>query len=205
MGGVFGLIKDLSYRVKADAWRPIRVDASSHAVKTISYPHSEIHSGSYFYVMYSVASLGAMTTPTDMINFNWTTPNTTKWGHFAFYAKGTAGWRVRLIEAYTGGATSPDGQLTILNKNRNSIVTSTFTDGATANQVDYNAELATGGTTLWDEYLEGSSGPQAGGSQSGGREEIVLKQNTAYQLSLYGTDANPATLYMHWYEHTDKD
>lgn len=38
-----------------------------------------------------------------------------------------------------------------------------------------------------------------------GRDEIVLKQNTKYQLSLYGTDADPATLMMDWYEHTDKD
>jgi len=154
--------------------------------------------------MYSVVSLGAMETPTDMITLDFTTPNTAKWGHFSFWAAGSADWRLRLIEAPSGGAESPTGQLSILNFNRNSSKSSTFTDGSTAAQVNYDSTLATGGTTLWDQYLEGAGGPMAGGSSTGSRDEKILKQNTKYQLSLYGTDTDPATMYVDWYEHTDK-
>lgn len=178
---------------------------AGNALPTISkdYAHHEIEKGKAFYVMYSVASLGAMTTPDDMITLDFTTPDTTKWGHFTFAVKGSAGWRVRLIEAPTGGAATPTGQFSILNHNRNSAIASTFTDGSTADQVNYDSTLATGGTTLWDEYMEGSGGPQSGGTGSGARDEIVLKQNTKYQASIYGTDASAATLYINWYEHTD--
>ena len=180
----------------------IKFDNMTGALTGIDYAHHEIHGGSMFYVMYSVASLGAMGTPDDMITLNFKTPNTLKHAHFTFKVEGTAGWRVRLIEAYSGGATSPTGQLAILNHNRNSDKTSTLTDGSTANQVDYDAILATGGVTLWDEYLGGSGGPHAGGSGTSARNEIILKQNTEYQISLYGTDTDPATIMIDWYEHT---
>ena len=182
----------------------IRLDKATGAALWIDYPHHEIHGGSSFQVIYSVASLGAMTTPNDMITLDFTTPNTTKWGHYQFSASGTAGWRLRLIEAPSGGAATPTGQFTILNKHRNSATTSTFTDGSVANQVNYDATLATGGTTLWDEYLGGTGGPQSGVTSGGSRNERILKQNTQYQLSLFGTDANPATIHMNWYEHTDR-
>lgn len=186
--------------------RDLGIDLTTHMLGMMDYPHKEIHGGSSFYVMYSVVSLGAMTTPDDMISLDFTTPNTTKWGHFQFAAKGTAGWRVKLTEAPSGGAASPTGQLTIINKNRNSSNQSVFTDGSTANQVNYDSTEATGGTDLWDEYLHGDSGILiAGSAVSGGRDEIILKQNTKYQLNLFGTDANPATLYMSWYENTNKE
>ena len=185
------------------------VDASTSVLMNIPYDHHEVHSGSMFYVLYSVASLGAMTTPDDMITLNWKTPDTTEWGHFQFFATATAGGRIRLIEAPTGGAASATGTFTILNKNRNSVHTSTFTDtegSPTANQVSYDATLATGGTTLWDQYLEGpTTGLGVTARVSSSRDEIMLKQNTQYQLSLYGTATNGATLYMVWYEHTDKN
>jgi len=177
--------------------------SEDNPLPTISFVHKEIHNSSSFFVMYSVASLDAMAAPDDMITLTWNTPNTTKWGHFQFGAKGSADWRIRLIEAPTGGAINPTGALPIRNKNRNSAVRSTFTDGAVVNQVGYDATLATGGNTLWDEYLEGAGGPKAAGASGGGdRDEIILRQNTQYQLSLFGANADPATLLMSWYEHT---
>lgn len=179
------------------------IDLATTASTGIDYAHHEIHGGSMFYVMYSVVDLGAMLTPNDTITLDFTTPNTTKWAHFTFSVAGSADWRVRLIEAPTGGAGTPTGQIAILNHDRNSTKTSTLI-GSAAGNVNYDSTLATGGTTLWDQYLEGSGGPQAGGSSTGARDERILKQNTKYQLSLYGTDANPATLYMDWYEHTSR-
>ena len=182
----------------------VPLDSGSGAPIGIGFPHHKLHEGDTFSVMYSVASLGAMAAPDDAITLDFTTPNTTKWGHYQFSASGTAGWRLRLIEAPSGGAADPTGQFTILNKHRNSATTSTFTDGSTANQVNYDSTLATGGTTLWDEYLGGTGGPQSGVTSGGSRNERILKQNTKYQLSLFGTDANPATIHMNWYEHTSQ-
>lgn len=181
----------------------IPLDSVSGAAISIDFQHHELHEGDSFSVIYSVVDLGAMTTPNDMITLDFTTPNTTKWGHFLFSASGSADWRVRLIEAPSGGAATPTGQFTILNKNRNSATTSTFI-GSAAGNVNYDATLATGGTTLWDQYLEGSGGPMAGGTSGGSRNERILKQNTKYQVSLFGADANPATLQITWYEHTSR-
>ena len=183
-----------------------QIDKVTNAKTIIDYPHHEGHEGNAYYVMYSVASLGAMTTPADMITLSFKTPDTAKWGHMVFSVFGTAGWRVRLIEAPTGGNASATGTLNILNHNRNYSISkpSTFTNGTTAGVFNYDATLATGGITLWDQYLEGSAGPLSGGISVSKRSELVLKQNTTYQLSLYGTDTNPATMIIDWYEHTNK-
>ena len=185
----------------------IRVDQSTHAQKAIDYAHSEIHSGNNYILQYSVTSLGAMTSPDDTITLTFTTPNTTKWMHLLLSAKGTAGWRVRFIEAPTGGAASATGTLTVLNSNRNSSNTPGLLDLASAvGKVSYDATLATGGTTVVDEYIPGAVTNQSTGvGGAGGRSEIILKQNTKYQLSIYGTDSDPATLKLDFYEHTNKE
>ena len=181
---------------------PVGYDEMTGVPIVVEYPHHEIHEGDGFFIMYSVASLGALSSPDDTMTLTFKTPNSLKYIHFIFSAFGSADWRVRLIESPTGGATDATGQLTILNHNRNSLKTSTVSDGTTANQVNYDALLATGGVTLWDQYLEGSGGPQSAGSGMGKRNELILKANTTYQLSMYGTDTNPGTLIMDWYEHT---
>jgi hypothetical protein len=170
---------------------------------TIDYVHHEAHDGKRFYVTYSVASLGAMETPADMITLTWTTPNTTEWEHFTFWAAGSSGARVRLIEAPTGGAEDQTEQLAVLNHNRNSDnASSAIALDSTAGEVSYDATLATGGITLWDEYISG--GKQVGDTVGSDRDEIVLKQNTKYQLSIYDTGNNVGTLHIDWYEHTNR-
>lgn len=178
-------------------------DALSQALVTIGHAHQEQHAGNAFFVRYSVADLGAMTTPDDMITLTFTTPNTSDRIHFTFTALGTSGWRVRFIEGPSGGATSPTGSLTVTNHERNSLTTSVVKDVAgspAANKVSYDASLATGGTTLWDDYITGATIGIAGNGVSAQRDELILKANTTYQLSLYGTDNTAGTLYMNWYE-----
>jgi hypothetical protein len=144
-----------------------------------------------------------MTSPDDLISLTWTTPDTLKWEHFSFWAEGTGGWRVRLIEAPTGGAASQTGQVAMLNRNRNSDNVSTaIALDSTAGEVSYDATLATGGETLWNHYIPGSN--KTVGLIGSGRDEIVLKQNTKYQLSMFGTDTDVATMFIDWYEHTNK-
>jgi len=184
----------------------LKADASTSSMQTVDYPHHEIHSGNHYFVDYSVESLGAMTSPDDMITLSWTTPDTTAWAHFTFEVTGTAGWRIRMIEnSTTGGTTGATGRLTILNSNRNSANTSAIIsdgDSGVAGNVGYDASLAEGGTTLFDEYIPGGAGPFSSAAQTGSRDEIILKQNTNYQVSVYGTDTNPASVKLRWYEHT---
>ena len=183
------------------------IEEDTGAVKIIDHAHHEAHEGSRFYVHYSVASLGAMTSPDDMITLTFKTPDTAKWSHFLFTASGSSGFRARLIEAPTGGAESATGTLTILNENRNYQISkpSAMSNGTTAGVVNYDATLATGGTTLWDDYIMGSTSGQTGSGTSGTRDENILKQNTTYQLSIYGTATEPASLHIDFYEHTNKD
>jgi len=182
------------------------IDTSTNALTFVDYDHHETHGGSRFYVHYGVASLGAMTTPDDTITLTFKTPDTAKWGHFIFLAEGSSGMRVRLIEAPTGGAASATGTIDILNKARNYQNTkkSTFSNGSTAGVVNYDATLATGGVSLWDNYISGATVGRTGSGSSGKRDELVLMKNTTYQLSIYGTATEPATLYIDWYEHTEK-
>jgi hypothetical protein len=180
-----------------------RYDGATNWSKWIEGPHHEGHDGNRYYCHYSVASLGAMETPADMITLTWTTANTTKWKHFTFYANGSSGALVRLIEAPTGGAASQTEQLPMLNHDRNSSNTSgAIALDSTAGEVSYDATLATGGTTLFSEYISG--GKQAGDEVGASRDEIILKQNTKYQLSIYDTGNNAGTLHIDWYEHTNR-
>jgi hypothetical protein len=175
-------------------------DPESGALATEDITHKKGHEGKRFYVMYSVADLGAATTPTDSMTLDFTTPKAEDGEiHFTFSAKGTAGWLIKLVEAPTGGAASPTGQLEILNHNRISEKRSKVTDGTNENQVNYDSSLATGGTTLWSEYIAGSAGPMAGGAETGVRNELKLKPETKHQVSLTGTDNTPGTLIIDWY------
>ena len=108
-----------------------------------------------------------------------------------------------MIEAPSGGAENQTEQFVLLNSNRNSSNTSGWIAlDSTANEVSYDATLATGGTTLWDEYIAGdkfAAGPITH------EDEVVLKQNTKYQLSLYGNDADVATIHVGFYMNQNKN
>lgn len=180
-----------------------RIDDTTLSVITLDYSHHEKHHGEDFFVLYSVASLGDLTTPDDTATLTFTTPDTTRWGHFIFRVSGTGGWRVRLIEAPTGGGATPTGSLDILNSNRNSSTVSTFLDVAgtpAVGKVSYDATLATGGITLWDEYIAGDKFRSGATSHE---EEFILLQDTTYQVSVYGIDTDPCTIRLGWYEHTN--
>jgi len=181
-----------------------RLDSTTLAVTTIDYAHKEAHGSSRFFRHYSVASLGAMAAPDDMVTLTWVTPDTAKWEHFTFYVIGTGGWLVEFIEGFTGGGTGATGVLPMFNHNRNSKTTlSTCVDlAAGAGNVSYDATKLTGGVSLFSEYIPG--GNKSAGGVGADRDEIILEQKQTYQLSCYGTDADPCTLHIDWYEHTNR-
>jgi hypothetical protein len=193
MQGAFkGIISEGEYREPFLDWM-------SHNQVIQDSLHNSIHNGITYEYIYSVPSLGAMTTPDDMITLTWTTADSTERSHFFFACSGTAGWRVRFIEGGTGGGANATGTFTPPNKFRESTNVCNWLNGL----IYYDATLVTGGTTLVDEYMAGSSlGNASAAVQTGGRDEWVLKPNTQYQVSLYGTDTNAATILLNWYEYT---
>lgn len=186
---------------------PIGIDVITRALIIIDYSHHEVHAGNHYHATYSVADIGAQSSPDDMITLSWTTPDTTEWLHLIFAAICSSGARVRLIEGKTGGGLSPTGLIQSYNSNRNSSNNSVILDvaGANQSQVSFDATLFTGGIVLVDEHIgaDGQGNSFIGG-ESRGDQEFILKQDTPYQLSIFEVDNVPGTLQMSWYEHTNK-
>lgn len=171
----------------------------------IDYAHHEVHAGSHFNLSYSVASIGALAAPDDMMTLSFRTPAGKKCLHFIFSAICSSGARLRFIEGKTGGGTSPTGTIQSYNSNRSKKNVSIITDvaGANAGKVSYDATLFTGGDSLVDEIIgvDGQGKTFAAGSARS-EQEWVLAPDTLYQLSLYLNDSKPGTIQASWYEHT---
>jgi hypothetical protein len=179
------------------------LDKTTRALNVIDYAHHEIHAGSSFFAGYSVGNLGSMTSPNDMIQLSFATPDTLKYLHMMFLAKSGGSALFTVTEAPTGGLINPTGVIEALNCNRNSSNISTILSsiGGTPSQISYDGDVATGGKVLWFEYV-GQGNSTAG--YTGGRFEIILKRNTVYAVSLYDTTSITGTIFLEWYEHTNK-
>ena len=181
---LWGLISDTVSRV-------IRLDPSTHAIKTIEYEHSEIHSGSSWVC-------------TDVVNVDTTsqtwlisTPNTTAYCHMIFSASCTG----EMQFAVTEGATSTSSTV-VWAANRNRTATP-----ASSTTVVYRG--ATGGhngnTTIFTKRAGASGKFTSATGDSRGTNEFILNSNTYYVVTTT-TYANVyVTLELQWYEHTDLD
>ena len=167
---------------------------------------SQLLGGKVFAVTYSVADIGALTTPTDLMTLSFTTPAAVSGRGpilLSATADGTAGALFTLIEGSSGGGGSPTGVIPIYNRNRNSSITSLITDvaGANVGNVSYDATALTGGTSILTEYIAGNAGPQGGAGQM--VAEWILAHNTLYQVSLFNNAANAGTIKLEFIETID--
>lgn len=169
------------------------IDEITGATTIVEYAHHEVHEGSHYFCGYSVASIGAMETPDDMIQLTWTTPNSTKFWHLVIAVRcgGTALYK--FTEGWTGGGGSPTGSLTGYNRNRNHKNSST--------PIYYDAAVVTGGTLLEQEYI--TTG-KFGAGESRSSQEWVLRLSETYAVSLYLNAANEAQIELNWYEHSNR-
>jgi hypothetical protein len=193
-GLIKGTFQDM-YEHLPNSIRPCRIDKNTHSLVEIDYAHHRLHEGDMYSVAYSVANIGQQTTPADVISLDFTTPNTTEWLHGIGAAVCGGSARVVFMEAPTGGTETPTGQITPLNRNRNS----TKVSGISV--FNYDSTVGTGGKVLLDEYI--GSGVKTGGDVRA-EHEWILKQNTKYSLWIFSASGVPASLKMHWYEHTSK-
>jgi len=190
-----------------DEYDVLQIDHATNSLETITDEHYHVHEGDHYNIQYSVLSLGAATSPDDMMTLTWTTPDTTEWLHMEVASISNSGARFRFIEGGTGGGASPTGIITAHNSQRNSSNTSSIINVETvpaAGSVSYDATLITGGTLLDDVIIgaDGHGNSFSAGAHSGA-QEWILKQNTQYQISIFDVDTVPGTLQMSWYEHTD--
>lgn len=196
-GGIFGLIKDLPYKTKADAWKPFRIDAATHSIQTIDYAHHEVHGGSSYWMGYNDTLANG-----EAARLCFTTPNTTKWFHWTLNSNVWATATLTLDEALTSYSGAGAATPVAYNRHRNSTNTSGILSPL-AGKTGGTLVTPVGGTTIYEELMSSSKGVHF--ERSSG-EEIILKQNTKYMVEILNdVNANTVTILMEWYEHTDKD
>ena len=180
-----------------DTYEVIRLDGSSHAVKTIEYEHAEIHSGSsYGYTGYKDQT----------VNHVWdiqiTTADNDKVPHlvFEFNVETETLWHfyenVNIILGGTG--------ITPVNRDRGSSNTSLVTVAYITNTSlgNANADTAVAGATTLSEGITGV-GKKEGG-EGGARHEWLLKKNEDYCLRFIASSAGYVNYHLDWYEHRPK-
>jgi hypothetical protein len=185
-------------RMDDDTIKGVRMDASTHAIETISYPHHEIHGGSMF----------EYTEVVDLpINNVWdiqiTTPNTTKWAHMIIQfdtESETEWWFWENVTINTGGTA-----ITEYNCNRNSATTATTALASITNTTlaNANADTAVASATQLMHGISGAGKTRGGAGPD--RDEIILKQNEDYSLRFEATVAGYVSVHITYYEHTSKN
>ncbi len=185
-------------------------DDAVDVLTVVTYPHQKLHEGYSFHVHYSVTTAS---TDDHRTGIMFKTPNTTRWGHFVLTASASDPAEVIINEGPTLADSGDGTDKLILNRNRNSAITSTMesledtaTVGSvtTMNETEMAAVGPSAGLELDHVFVKGGSGPFAIGGVSRGTEEYLLKQDTVYLVYIQntGANANSHTLSLDWYENT---
>lgn len=163
-------------------------DGITNALRTVDYPHHEIHAGSHFFYCDAVTLASAA-----IQNYLITTSNTTKLAHMLFILDGSSITQFEIYEATDKVGTTLQ---TVVNNNRNSVTAATVT-------VHKDVSGGTIDGTLLFRYKSGSSTNQSKGNSSARSEdEIVLKANTKYIIRVTsGANDNLTNVRFVWYEH----
>jgi hypothetical protein len=165
------------------------IDSSTETLQTIEYEHHEIHSGSHFFICGTQALSNS-----EVVNFTFITPNTTKWTHMTFVIEGTGAISLEIFEGATVNVAGT--AVTARNSDRNSETT-------TVNTIRTGDTYTGTGTSIYSK--------QTGALKSIGiisrNNEIILKQNTTYIFRITNETAvaNQLTYCADWYEHQSKN
>ncbi len=171
-------------------------DGATHALSVIGHDHHEVHSeDSYDFI--DVVDLSV----NNVFDIQFTTPDTTKWGHWTVEvdAENEVEWFI--YENVT--INTPGTAIVILNKDRNSGNTSGMVAKGITNTSVANANTATavaGATTIAHGII--GAGKKVGGG-AGVRLERLMKQNEDYSVRFVATVAGYINYDVEWYEHTN--
>ncbi len=186
-------------------------DLATNAVSTISYSHSQLHGGNAFTCTYAVTT-GSSDDHRSAIGI--LTPNTAKWANMVATFSATDPADIIILENPTivrGEGTD----LTIFNRNRNSVTASTVLNHdaspEAAKVTSYTEAQSDGGwsagTAIFTGLLGGGDGPFAAGGTSRVEKEWILDANQDYIFYIRNVGANTNThvISLTWYEHQDKN
>ena len=174
--------------------RAIRIDAVTHAIETIAYPHHEVHEGEHYYIEGYATLADAAELRVKLV-----TPDTTKWGHFAWSISSSGILTTEFYEGASGGMAGGSG-ITPLNNNRNSGNTSAIV-------ITSGVAVATSDGSLISSAKWGSGDKFAASGGGDNRDdEIILKQDTIYlRKFISGAADNIVQFRAGWYEHASKN
>ena len=196
-------------------WDNVVLDPNTGTLLSITQEHHEVHEGTSFTVSVS----NTVTNTGEHTAIGFATPNTDKWVHLFYYGTASALSKFSICET-TSVDPNEGTETAIINRHRNSSVTSTVSDItgagtggiATINKVSYYDETAaaaaniTETTEIYSETMGGSGNTQSKtGGQTRGRVEFILKQDTEYIILMTALDDNDnvQSIQLEWYEHTD--
>lgn len=172
-----------------DGTNLFKTDGVTNAMRTIDYPHHELHSGNNFYIKDYVVLANQ-----DSLLILFVVPDTTKWPHAVFGVESETG--EALLRLHRGVTVSDSGTgCTIFNSNENSAT-------APAVKCYTGPTISSYGTTLQRHAM-------GAGNKSGGETrslvEIIGKQNTMYLIVIDNNTAlnNTIDYQFVWYEHTN--
>jgi len=169
---------------------PVRIDQTTDASAVVDYEHKEVHTGDAFYVT-EVDDLD----DTEITSHRFYPPNTLEWMHFYFIIEAQAACLIEIREGITDVLEASSG---IFNRNRN------FSDALTTMGHERQLAAATAGTVIWSWYSGGATGRARSPALSRQSGEIILKQNTKYEVRVTSAaDDNTVSCYFTWYEHTN--
>jgi len=169
------------------------VDGTTTALRTVTYEHHEMHSGSHYLYRsyYNVAKAGVK-------ELLIVTPAGTKWAHMV------TGFMIStstVVAEWFEGVTTTDDGTEVLTRNRNRNVADNNT------MIIYEDPTVSAGAVAANIVQDGIFGA-GGGSFGGGardNEEVVLLPSTKYLVRF--TEQNVSAVDINfsadWYEHTD--
>lgn len=173
---------------------PAQMDDSTETLQIINYEHHEVHSGFHYFIS-NVVTLAV----SNVLDLQFTTPNTTKWSHMTFQldCESETEWYI-----YEGATINTVGTtVTPINNNRNSTNTSDNIIAQITNSSVTNANADTDVSGA----LQLAHGKVGAGNKSLGSEkradEVILKQDTVYCIRAVAVAAGYIDFKLSWYEH----
>jgi len=199
------IFKEMVGKISDTVWRTVRLDSSTHAMETITYPHHEIHGGSMHHAYVNSSEVDFDNG--DELWIAFTTPAALKECHMEITVNvtGAAGFM------FLRGPTLAVDSGSVRVSNNHNMVKDTAASIISNNTVpvvgsyNYNEEAAgsiTGGSVV-DERILGSGKNKVSGYDRSA--EWILAPSTLYTFAIEAhADNIRASLILDWYEHTPK-
>lgn len=180
----------LTGNIGGDADQPLLTDDETGALVTIPTDHHEIHTGDTYLVSYKTPDASPLA---DNGTIAIVLTTSTREIHMIYDHACGGDCEFELSEAPT--VTAATGTpMTPQNKNRN-FPNANFTTALR------DPTITNIGTLIENTFAPGGTGPQAGGSIGGSRNEWELKKSTKYMLRITNRAGNPqpASIRVEWY------